>query len=87
MLNGPFSVPISSTASRFSQPAFGPASRIQPTAPRYGGMMKVPRIEIHTRPLAGMSVRDSAQASGTPNSTHRLAADTPRTSELTSAST
>lgn len=49
--------------------------------------MNVPRIEIHTRPLAGMSVRDTAQASGTPNARHRLAADTPSTSEFTSAST
>ena len=48
--------------------------------------MKVPRIETHTRPLPGMSVRDSAQASGTPNARHRLAAETPSTSEFSSAS-
>ena len=86
MLNGPDSAPVSATSARFSQPAFGPASRIQPTAPRYGGMMKVPRIEIQMSPLNGMSVRDSAQAIGTPNSRHMRPEERPSNSELPSAS-
>ena len=50
-------------------------------------MMKVPRIDTQTIPLPGMSVRDSAHASGTPKNRHRVAAEIPSTSELPSAST
>ena len=48
--------------------------------------MKVPRIAAHTSPLPGMSVRDTAQAMGTPKSVQTTATDSPSTSELTSAS-
>jgi hypothetical protein len=49
-------------------------------------MMKVPRMEIQINDLQGMSVRDSAHAIGTPNSRHSAPAETPRSSELPSAS-
>ena len=50
-------------------------------------MTNVPRMLTQTSPLPGMSVRESAQAIGTPKTTHRLAAETPSTREFTSAST
>jgi len=49
-------------------------------------MMKVPRMAAHTRPLAGMSVRETAHAIGTPKTTHTKAAASPTTTELMSAS-
>ena len=87
MFSGPLSAPVSAMNSRLSQPALGPASRIQPTAPRYGGMMNVPRIDTQISPFAGMSVRDTAHASGTPNTSASAAAERPSTSELKSAAT
>ena len=48
--------------------------------------MNVPRMEAHTRPLPGMSVRETAHAIGTPKTAQSAATDAPRTSELPSAS-
>jgi hypothetical protein len=50
-------------------------------------MMKVPRTAAHTSPLPGMSVRDTAQAMGTPNTVHSAATARPTPREFTSAST
>ncbi len=49
-------------------------------------MMNVPRMDIQMRLLPGMSVRDSAHASGKPNARHRSAEDVPRIREFTNAS-
>ena len=53
------------TQIRFSQPALGPASSIQPMAPRNVGMMNAAMTLACAKSLPGMSVRDTAQASGT----------------------
>ena len=50
-------------------------------------MMNVPSTAAHTRPLAGMSVRETAHAIGTPKTVQSSATATPITSELTRAST
>ncbi len=50
-------------------------------------MMKVPRMAAQTRPLPGMSVRETAHAMGTPNTVQRTATASPITTELISAST
>ena len=49
-------------------------------------MMNVPSTAAHTRPLPGMSVRDTAHAMGTPNTRQSVAAARPTTSELIRAS-
>ena len=49
-------------------------------------MMNVPSTAAHTRPLPGMSVRDTAQAIGTPKTVQTTATARPTTSELMSAS-
>ena len=49
--------------------------------------MKVPSTAIHTRLLPGMSVRDTAHAIGTPNTADSTPTESPRISELPSAST
>ena len=49
-------------------------------------MMKVPRMAAHTRPFAGMSVRDTAHAMGTPKTVQSAATASPITTELTRAS-
>ena len=64
-LNGPVAVPNMPTQIRLSQPALGPASSIQPIAPRKVGMMKAAMTLACAQSRPGMSVRDTAQASGT----------------------
>ena len=64
-LNGPASAPVGPMHTRFIQPALGPASRIQPTAPRYGGMMKVAEHRQPDRTAARHVGARTAQASGT----------------------
>src|SRR5579862_2803037 len=65
MLNSPELAPVSATQNLLSQPALGPASRVQAMAPRKPGVMKAPTTQARTRPFAGMSVRTTAQAIGT----------------------
>ena len=64
-----------------SQPAFGPASRLQAMAPRNPGVMKAPTTQARTKPLAGMSVRTTAHAIGTAISRSSRATALARTSE------
>jgi hypothetical protein len=85
MLNMPCSAPESVIHSLLSQPEFGPASRIQPIAPRYGGVMKAPNTIRRTKDFAGMSVREIAHAMGTPKIPANTATPTPSSSELKSA--
>jgi hypothetical protein len=63
--NSPWLAPVIPIQMRLSQPEFGPASRIHPIAPRYGGVMNAPSTSVRTSPLAGMLVRAMAQAIGT----------------------
>ena len=65
MLNGPLASPVTAVQMRLSQPALGPASSIQPMAPRKVGMMKAAMTLTCAKLRPGMSVRDTAQASGT----------------------
>ena len=71
---------------RLSQPALGPASRIQATAPVYGGVMNVTSTSMRVRPRPGMLVRATAHASGTAKTPASAADTTPSFSELKSAS-
>ncbi len=75
MLKGPLSVWNSALNPTLTQPALGPASRIQAVAPRNGGVTKVASTSVRTSPFHGMSVRETAQAIGTPSTT--ASADTP----------
>ncbi len=64
-LKGPVAVPKIPTQILFSQPALGPASSIQPMAPRNVGMMNAAMTLACAQSRPGISVRDTAQASGT----------------------
>ena len=82
MSNRPCSAPVNPIQIRLSHPEFGPASKIQPMAPRYGGVMKAPSTSIRTRPLQGMSVRDTAQAMGTAKARHSTVTVNPNRMEF-----
>ena len=87
MLSGPCAAPVTLTQARFSHPAFGPPSRIQPIAPMKGGIRKEPSTSAWNTLAPGRLVRDTPQAIGTAITAAIAEAAAPSSSEFTSACT